>query len=215
MKTFSEHLFLLSLGKEKIEISYTKQEKAKATLIICHPHSQMGGTMNNKVVTTVMKAGQELNFNTVRFNFRGVGQSSGAFSEGTGEAEDLLLVIDWAKNYFNSEEIILAGFSFGAFVALTACQTYEPDALILIAPPIHYPDFFRLSLPDKKNFLIVAKNDEITDTKAILIWADKKKFNEILCISDASHFFHGKLLQIRDFIIQVLSINLESENFHE
>ncbi len=85
--------------------------------IVCHPHSQFGGTMDNKVVTTLVKAFQNLGLNTVRFNFRGVGKSEGHYDNGDGELNDLLAVIEWVRKEHPDQSLWLAGFSFGAYVA--------------------------------------------------------------------------------------------------
>src|SRR5579883_2897349 len=86
------------------------------TAIICHPHPLHGGTMTNKVVTTLAKTFRDLGMRTVRFNFRGVGKSEGAFAEGIGETDDLLAVVKWAQTTCSNDKLWLAGFSFGAFV---------------------------------------------------------------------------------------------------
>src|SRR3990167_3653863 len=87
------------------------------TAIICHPHSLMGGTMNNKVVTTLARAFSDLGHHTVRFNFRGVGESKGVYDAGIGETKDVLAIWDWIKARRPQDKIWLAGFSFGAFVS--------------------------------------------------------------------------------------------------
>jgi alpha/beta superfamily hydrolase len=206
MKHFSENHFLIPAHHGQLELMVAANDSAKTAAIICHPHSQLGGTMNNKVVTTVVRAWQELNFNTIRFNFRSVGESTGEFDHGEGEQEDLATVIAWAQAQFKPEKIILAGFSFGAFVALKFCQTYQPDALLLIAPPSQYPDFHSLHIPATKNFLIAAGDDEVVSTPDILQWAEAESegFQEIFVVTAASHFFHGKLLLLRDFLLQLI-----------
>ena len=107
--------------------------------VVCHPHPLHGGTMQNKVVHTAARAMQEAGAATVRFNFRGVGASGGRYDDGIGEVDDALAVIEWARREFSCDTLWLAGFSFGAAVALAGraagasltadhdCATGRPD----------------------------------------------------------------------------------------
>ena len=88
--------------------------------IVCHPHPQFGGTMDNKVVTTLIRAARDAGAAALRFNFRGVGESQGAYSDGIGEVEDLIAVHRWLSKKYPGTPLWLAGFSFGSFVA--ACR---------------------------------------------------------------------------------------------
>ena len=85
--------------------------------VVCHPHPLHGGTMHNKVVHTLARALQEQGMPTLRFNYRGVGASAGAYDDGRGETEDALAVIAWGRRRWPGAQLVLAGFSFGAFVA--------------------------------------------------------------------------------------------------
>jgi len=199
----SEIHHLIPTTHGQLELMVSEAMHSETTAIICHPHSQMGGSMNNKVVTTTTRAWQNLHYNTIRFNFRGVAASTGVFDHGIGEQEDLASVIDWAHTHLPSKQLILGGFSFGAFVALQFCQTTTPDMLLLIAPPTHYANFHKLHTPlHSKNFLIVAQADEVVSSPDILQWANTQHFQKILVIPEASHFFHGKLILLREWIEQ-------------
>src|ERR1700752_1724875 len=81
--------------------------------VVCHPHPQFGGTMDNKVTHTLARPLQELGVPTVRFNFRGVGRSKGEFADGIGETDDATAVIDWSARRWSGASLWLAGFSFG------------------------------------------------------------------------------------------------------
>lgn len=201
MEKISERRVFIPAPHGQLELMASTTLHSEVTVIISHPHSQMGGTMNNKVVTTVAQAWQLLSYNTVRFNFRSVGGSTGIFDHGEGEQEDLALVIDWALEHFKAKKCILAGFSFGAFVTLQFCQRFQPNGLLLIAPPTHYPNFSLLHTPaESKNMLIVAEADEVVSSTDILDWAKTQRFEKILVVPEASHFFHGKLILLRNFI---------------
>ena len=88
--------------------------------LVCHPNPTQGGTMDNKVVQTVARAFLQLGYRSVRFNFRGIGQSEGAWDEGRGEVDDALAVV--AAECAPGAPLILSGFSFGGYVASRAAQ---------------------------------------------------------------------------------------------
>src|ERR1700679_3747467 len=98
--------------------------------VICHPHPLYGGTMDNKVVTTVARALREAGIPTLRFNFRGVGGSAGAFAEGIGETADAQAVASWGALRWPARGLVIAGFSFGSFVALRLAQQRPASRLI-------------------------------------------------------------------------------------
>ena len=102
----------------RIEDPVPAGEPRSAVGVVCHPHPLHGGTMQNKVVHTVARAMQEAGAATVRFNFRGVGQSGGRYAAGAGEVDDAAAVIEWTRRHFDCDALWLAGFSFGAAVAL-------------------------------------------------------------------------------------------------
>lgn len=107
---FETHCLIHTIHGQ-LELMVSQAAHSETTAIICHPHSQMGGSMNNKVVTTTTRAWQTLHYNTIHFNFRGVAASTGVFDHGIGKQEDLACVIDWARAHFQSKQLILGGFS--------------------------------------------------------------------------------------------------------
>lgn len=100
------------VGQLEVMITRPKGIEKSVTGIICHPHPLHGGTMNNKVVTTLAKALDELGLKTVRFNFRGVGKSQGRYDNGVGEVEDLKAVLRWVEHHWSQDDIWLAWFFF-------------------------------------------------------------------------------------------------------
>lgn len=205
MNSYQEKKYSLSGSAGQIELMFCEAPSAKAVAIMCHPHSQMGGSMDNKVVTTVTRAWRQLGYHTLRFNFRSVGQSSGIFDEGRGEQDDLAAVIQWGLTECSDLPVIIGGFSFGAYVALSFCQNYTPNALLLVAPPVQYQAFETLHLPQTKAYLVVAEKDDVVSTSDSLAWAESEPFLKVLNVPGATHFFHGKLLQIKDFVLQNMS----------
>ena len=166
--------------------------------IICHPHSLHGGSMHNKVITTIVKSFQCLGLNTVRFNFRGVGQSEGKYDQGNGEFEDLLAVMDWVQREHPTYSIWLAGFSFGAYIAAKAATQIPIAKLALIAPPVkNFP--MHSMLPFLCPWVLVqGDQDDVVPAESVLSWAANREPPPVLVrYPDAGHFFHGQLVELR------------------
>ena len=169
--------------------------------IVCHPLSTEGGTMHNKVVTMTARALRELGASTVRFNFRGVGQSEGVFDEGKGELDDLRAVAAWVRQQRADAVLWLAGFSFGAYVALRVAAELQPAMLVTVAPPAGRWDFASITLPTCPWLVIQGEADEIVDPQAVYDWLKKTKAQaELVRMPDTSHFFHRKLIDLRGAI---------------
>jgi alpha/beta superfamily hydrolase len=150
------------------------------------------------VVTMAARSLRELGASTVRFNFRGVGQSAGSFDHGEGELQDLLAVVQWVRDQRPDDDLWLAGFSFGAYVSLRANDTVLPDALISIAPPAGRWDFDKIVTPVCPWLVIQGENDEIVDPQAVYDWIDTlKRKPDLVRMPDTSHFFHRKLIDLR------------------
>lgn len=175
----------------------------KAIAIICHPHPLYGGTMTNKVITTVTKTLRELGAITLRFNFRGVGLSEGQYAQGEGETADALAVIDWARQQYGDYPLWLAGFSFGSYVALRAALQRQPEKLLLIAPPVSNFEFKQLPPINFQWFLIQGDQDEVVASEAVYAWLKTLPNPPVLYqIPEATHFFHGLLGKLREIIVE-------------
>lgn len=173
--------------------------------IICHPHPLYGGTMTNKVVTTLAKAYQNLGASTVRFNFRGVGRSEGHYGGGDGELDDLLAVIDWIHRENGQQEIWLAGFSFGAYIATKAATMVPAKKLVTVAPAVqHFP--MQYIAPILCPWILVqGDQDDVVPPEAVYEWAENRNPPPvILRFPEAGHFFHGQLTELRVRIEEAL-----------
>ncbi len=170
--------------------------------IVCHPLPTEGGTMHNKVVTMTARALRELGITTVRFNFRGTGQSEGHFDEGKGEADDLRTVAAWVRAQRPGAALWLAGFSFGAYVTLRMAAELQPALMLSIAPPVGRSwDFAALVPPNCPWLVIQGEADEIVDPEAVFAWlAGLPETPELVRMPDTSHFFHRKLMDLRGAI---------------
>jgi len=168
------------------------------TVVLCHPLSTEGGSLNNKVVTMAARSLRELGATTVRFNFRGVGHSAGTFDHGDGEQQDLLAVVAWVREQRPDDDLWLVGFSFGAYVSLRAAHEVQPEGLVSIAPPAGRWDFGRIVPVPCPWLVIQGEDDEIVEPQAVYDWiATLKRKPELVRMPDTSHFFHRKLIDLR------------------
>jgi alpha/beta superfamily hydrolase len=187
------------------KIDCASSGKPQGSAVICHPHPLYGGTMQNKVVHTLAKSLASNNQTAVRFNFRGVGVSGGSYDEGKGEADDALAVVDWVSEQQADLPVILAGFSFGSFVALQAAAETQPAALITVAPPVRMFDFENLRSISCPWLLIQGDEDEVVDINSVINWvATLENPPEVNIIKGSSHFFHGKLIELRSICDEFL-----------
>jgi alpha/beta superfamily hydrolase len=169
-----------------------------ATAVILHPHPLYGGTLHNKVVHMLARALNDLGIATVRFNFRGVGASTGRFANGIGETEDVQAVIEWVRAQAPQAPLWLAGFSFGAYVALRAAASSNPDGLITVAPAVHLYDFSAVALPRCPWLLIQGEADEVVPVESVRQWlAGIQVAPEAHFLPGVGHFFHQRLADLQ------------------
>ena len=181
-------------------------------VVIGHPHPQMGGSLHNKVVQTLARAARDLNLVAVRFNFRGVEGSEGVFDDGNGETDDFLAVYRWAVSSFPCERTVVAGFSFGSYVAARAfhrlrASNAAPHGVILVAPPVGRMSFDDLPLCDAPCHVIQGEMDEVVDPNAVFAWqAARTDIPDAALwrLPAADHFFHGKLGPLKHAVSGVL-----------
>jgi len=201
--TDTSEIFLTGpAGKLECLIDVPEPElKRPATVVICHPHPMHGGTMRNKVVTIIERAVRELGLNTVRFNFRGAGESEGEYDEGQGEIEDLMAVAEWVQKTRPSDDLWLAGFSFGAFVTLKAAQDLPVRQMITIAPPVERYGFEHLLPPNCPWLVVQGDEDDVVSATAVQQWADAlDQPPNLIIMEGADHFFHRRLMDLRGLI---------------
>jgi alpha/beta superfamily hydrolase len=173
----------------------------RAVGVVCHPHPLYGGTMQNKVVHTLARSFEECGVPTLRFNFRGVGQSAGTYDGGPGELEDALAACGWARRHWNCEALWLAGFSFGAAVALQAAADARPGLLVTVAPPVGRIIVAPLARPDCRWLVVQGDKDELVDVAAVRSWvAGFDDPPRLQVLAGAEHFFHGRLGDLRDAV---------------
>lgn len=171
-----------------------------AIAVVAHPLPTMGGTMDNKIVTTLAKTFAELGFATLRFNFRGVGGSEGIFDSGNGEVDDALAVVQHARDAFGHLPLILAGFSFGGYVAARAAQHLHPGAhkLVLVGPAVGR---FAMPAVPHNTLVIHGEHDEIIPLAEALDWA-RPHHLPVVVLPEAGHFLHGRLQQLKQIVLR-------------
>lgn len=175
----------------------------RAVAVVAHPHPLFGGTMDNKIVTTLARAFYDADAATYRFNFRGVGASEGTHDEGRGETRDLLTVIAYAQSLHPNLPLWLAGFSFGGAVTLAASEQVTAAEMVLVAPA-----FQRLSKwanaqaggnPPETTIIIHGEKDETVPLTDSLAWARPRNI-PVVVVPDADHFFHLRLHIIKRLV---------------
>jgi len=173
------------------------QQKDSWLVVICHPHPEYGGTMDNKVVTTAARAAREAGLDSLRFNYRGVGQSEGAYGDFDGECDDFDAIMRWVTENTAKKRILLAGFSFGSAVVANRFGSVEGlEHLLLLAPPTErytYPNQFSAPVT-----VVQGAEDEVVNSKNVTRWAEGLETPfEYLLMGQCSHFFHGRLIDLR------------------
>ena len=172
-----------------------------ATIIICHPHPLHTGNMHNKVVTIMERSMRELGLRTVRFNFRGVGESEGEHDDGYGETDDLFTVAEWVRRTRPDDSLWLGGFSFGSYITLRAALNLDIGQLISIAPPTDRYAFDCMSHPDCPWLVIQGDEDDVVNIDSVRAWVDCiKPPPDLVVMEKAGHFFHRRLMDLRGLL---------------
>ncbi len=172
---------------------------ALGVAVICHPHPQHGGTMDNKVAQTLARAAVALGWRSVRFNFRGVGDSEGAWDEGRGEVDDALAVVQALRPA--GQPLLLAGFSFGGYVATQAAARLAPEAaarrLVLVGPAASR---FPLAPVPADTLVVHGELDDVVPLAAVFDWARPQSL-PVTVLPGAGHFFHGQLSVLKQIVL--------------
>ena len=175
---------------------------AHGVALVCHPHPLHGGTMDNKVVQTLARACVQHGLRAVRFNFRGIGKSEGAWDEGRGEIDDALAVV--AAERDPALPLVVAGFSFGAYVAshvaARLAETAPAARLVLVGPAVVNFEFPAVS---KGTFVVHGETDDVVPLSAVMDWA-RPSFQPVLVIPGTGHFVHGQLPLLRGLVLRAL-----------
>ena len=186
-------------GKIEVDISdpgTATDGRRRAIALIAHPHPLMGGTKDNKVVTTLARTLSAAGFVTLRPNFRGVGGTEGSHDEGRGEADDLVALARYARERYPDLPLTCAGFSFGGFVQARVAQQIAPEQLILVAPAVNR---FRTETVPAGTLVIHGELDDVVPLAAVLEWARPQNL-PVVVVPGGEHFFHGRLNVLRQIV---------------
>ncbi|NWG88151.1 MAG: alpha/beta hydrolase [Hydrogenophilaceae bacterium] len=171
----------------------------KGLALIAHPHPLHGGSLENKVVKTIGDTLFDLGYVAVRPNFRGVGQSEGEYDQGQGEVQDMLAVHEFVSARYPGMPLILAGFSFGAYVQTVVSERLHPKHLLLVGPAVN---MFHMGEAPPHTIVIHGEHDEVAPTEAARDWAARHGF-VFAVVRDTDHFFHKKLSELKEHILQL------------
>jgi uncharacterized protein len=173
--------------------------------VICHPHPLYGGTLENKIVTTLARALHDAGVATLRFNFRGVGASAGAYDQGVGELADADAMASWGAERWPGKTLVSAGFSFGGYVALRLALQRTTARLITVAPAIGLFGAHTVGAPQCPWLIVQGDADDVVDPKAVIAWA--RALNpapRLIVLPGVGHFFHGRLQELRKAVSDAL-----------
>ena len=200
-----EEQIIFSWGARTLEGLLEKNSDTNG-VVISHPHPLYGGNMHNDVVISITKTYQNMGYTTLRFNFRGVGNSQGSYGNGVGEQEDVRAAVSYLVD-LSIEQIDLAGYSFGAWVnALAIINEPQLENMIMVSPPVAFIDFGSVSNLSRLKLIITGTRDDIAPVEMINQaypgWNAEAQFE---VISGADHFYAGYL----DKLEAVLTAYLE------
>lgn len=201
------HFFISGpAGKLEILTEPPKSISYEGIAIICHPNPLQSGSMTNKVVHTLAKAYQRCGLLSVRFNYRGVGQSQGTYGHTEGEIQDLMAVIEWVKQVDAHAPLWLAGFSFGAYIAAQGAKQHSVEHLISVAPAIHLHPFKEVESLTCPWLVIQGDEDEVVSYHDVLKFVEAVRLLphqriKLEVLNGVGHFFHGRLVELREKIM--------------
>ena len=180
-----------------LELALNLPETApRGIALIAHPHPLQGGTMDNKVAQTLAKTFASLGYVSVRFNFRGVAGSAGAFDDGAGETDDALAALAHGQADYPALPVVLAGFSFGTFVQTRVAREVSAERMVLIAPAV--ARFDKAPVP-ADTIVIHGEEDDVVALADVFAWARPQQL-PIVVFPGCGHFFHGRLPQLTKVI---------------
>ncbi|HEV2008059.1 MAG TPA: alpha/beta hydrolase [Burkholderiales bacterium] len=185
------------IGKIEIDVGDPGDSRS-GIAVIAHPHPLMGGTKDNKVVTTLARTLYALGNVTLRPNFRGVGATEGSHDDGCGETDDLIAVVRYAQQRYGSLRFICAGFSFGSFVQTRVAKQISPQQLILVAPAVNR---FETGEVPAGTLVIHGELDDVVPLAAVFDWARPQNL-PVVVVPGGEHFFHGRLPLLQHIVTQ-------------
>ena len=195
----------------QLEALYLDVPEARGLALICHPNPVQGGTMLNKVVSTLQRTARDCGYATLRFNYRGVGASAGVSEMVSGEVDDAEAVANWLLAERPDLPLNLFGFSFGGFVAASLsgrleARGIEIERLFMVAPAVSRLNEQNPIAQRGALTLIQPEQDEVIAPDTVFAWsAAQERAHELLKVAECGHFFHGKLTELKDLLLPRLT----------
>lgn len=194
----------------QLEALYLDVADARGVVLLCHPNPVQGGTMMNKVVSMLQRTARDAGYITLRFNYRGVGQSAGSHDMGSGEVDDAEAALSWLREQHPELPLTLMGFSFGGFVAASLGGRLEAQGIKLKHLFMVAPAVMRLGanpVPQHGELSVIQpETDEVIDPQIVYDWSDAlPRPHELLKVAECGHFFHGKLTDLKELVLPRLS----------
>ena len=197
-----EHVIIEVPSGPSLEARLALADRARGGLVVCHPHPLYGGDMDNPVVVRTVEVAEQGGLSTFRFNFRGVGRSSGAHAKGEGEQDDVKAALALLERRLpEGTPLGLAGYSFGAWVsASVAASGISLAALCLIAPPLSMFDFAALAGSNSDLLIVAGTRDTYCPIAGLSAFAEHVPAARVETVEGADHFFFGKLFPLGELI---------------
>ena len=190
-------------GKLEAILEIPAEGALQGASVVLHPHPQHGGTMHNKVAHTLARAFVRSGFAALRFNFRGTEASDGEYDEGNGEFDDAIAAIEWMRGRIDAERFWIGGFSFGAAIAIRAAVAARPDGLVSVAPAVYRFASGLDQQPACPWLIAQGDEDELVPVEETIDWVNGLEPGpELLVLPGAEHFFHGRLVELRDAVCE-------------
>ena len=189
-----------------LEALYLPVPDARGLALICHPNPVKGGTMLNKVVSTLQRTARDAGYSTLRFNYRGVGASAGSHDMHMGEVDDAEAASDWLRAQHPELPLSLLGFSFGGFVAAALGGRLEArgqqlEHIFMVAPAVMRLDENVPLAQSGTLTLIQPEDDEVVPPAAVYAWSEAlARPHELLKVAECGHFFHGRLTDLKELV---------------
>jgi uncharacterized protein len=209
----TETLTITSRDGLALEAALDGPAEPAAVLVLCHPHPQLGGTMSAPLLLALADELAAAGWAVVRFNFRGIGRSGGESSTGEAEVADSGGALDYARERFPGLPVAIAGWSFGAAVAVrTAAEDPDLAACVAIAPAVRPKEGVTAGLPDPSGLnlrmpvlLICGANDHLVDPADCTAWAEAVDAAEVEVMKGANHFYWGKYDDLAERVVGFLT----------
>ena len=205
----SERLFIDGpAGRLEAILDFPRDSTPTGRAVVCHPHPQHGGTMHNKVAHTLARSFVLSGMQTLRFNFRGTESSEGEYDEGIGELDDALAAVEWIDGRQANGPLWLGGFSFGAAIAIRTATSIKVDGLVSVAPAVYRFAKGLDGQPQCPWLILQGDEDELVAVDETIEWVNQLDPGpELIVVPGAEHFFHGRLVELREYVIDFVSRN--------